>query len=229
MTARRALVGSGQLALPLPASMVRPARVAGRTVPLIRSRPAGERTMHRRVPAGRRVAGARSRLLVLEVERIQSPRGTGYRVQSPTMQGWAAVAYTPQELAVTVQRAWTEADIAAYARWRGSTYDTPDAQDAAAAAGGRRRPAPRALSSRGPAPEPPRSQLPDGTQWGPDRWLLRPDVKDPALWTLLPNGRLMAPPNPEKPQARRLTYARDSTMGRRILARRAAAGLSVEP
>lgn len=216
---RRALVGSGQLTIPLPPSMVQ-ARPVPRALPVT-----GRTGGLRRLPAARPAAGAgRSRRLLLEVERVRSARGEGYRFTSPQrMRGWAAVAYTPQELAAALRQAQTEADIAGYARWRGSSYDEPDA----IAAGQDRTPPPRAplsAADRRAQAERPRSQLPDGAAWGVNRKLLRPDVADPAEWTVLPDGRLQSPPRVgRKP----LIYGRDTTMGRRILDRRREAGLPV--
>lgn len=66
-----------------------------------------------------------------------------------------------------------------------------------------------------------------GPVWGTQRYLLRPDVSDPSDWTVLPDGRLLAPAVPGK--KRRLSYSRESLMGRRVLARRRAVGLSTEP
>ncbi len=202
---RRALVGSGQLSIPLPPSLT-----------VVRQRPTPQ-------PAARPARqGPRSRRLVLEVERVSSPhRGTGYRLRAPRALGWAAVAYTPQELARALHDGWTEAEIAGYARWRGSSYDTPEAMEQ-----GHRPVPPRApvtAAQRAEDAQRPRSVLPPGQPWGSNRRLLRPDTADPADWTILPNGRLQAPARSDgKPP---LTYGRDTTMGRRILERRAAAGL----
>ncbi len=167
--------------------------------------------------------GPRSQRLMLEVERLDD-RGSVLRVTSPQrMPGWAAIAKTPVELARAVHQAWTEADCAGYARWRGSSYDEPDA----IAAGYQRPVPPRAPVSRRlravlDEPERPRSQLPQGKPWGKHARMLRPDVADPAEWTVLPDGRLQSPVRPgRKP----LIYKRDTTMGRRVLARRWEAGL----
>lgn len=162
----------------------------------------------------------RSQRLPLEVERLDD-RGSVLRFTSPRMPGWAAVAKTPHEVARVMLQAWTEADIAAYARWRGSSYDEPDA----IAAGQDRTPPPRAplsAADRRAQMERPRSQLPDGKPWGKHSRMLRPDVADPADWTVLPDGRLQSPP---RPGGKPLIYGRDTTMGRRILARRREAGL----
>lgn len=214
---RRALVGSGQLSIPLPPSMVRTVPAGAR-----RAAPQPPQRAAARPVRSPVTQGGRTRRLLLEVERVRSARGEGLRLRSPRMVGWAAVAYTPQELAAAVRQAQTEADIAAYARWRGSSYDEPDA----IAAGQDRTPPPRAGSGRlrRAAQDRPVSQLPDGAAWGVNRKLLRPDVADPAEWTVLPDGRLQSPPRAgRKP----LIYGRDTTMGRRILDRRREAGLPV--
>jgi hypothetical protein len=61
--------------------------------------------------------------IVLEVERRDDGR---VRFTSTQMPGWAAVARTPLEIARVLTTAWTEAEIAAYARWRGTEYDLDD-------------------------------------------------------------------------------------------------------
>jgi hypothetical protein len=205
---RRALVGAGQL--------------EAFTVPPVERRGRPEARRPRPVPAR---AGARSRRLVLEVERVQSPqRGQGYRLTSPRrLPGWAAVAYRPDELARAVALAEREQDVAAYARWRGSSYDTPEAMER-----GQRPVPPRAPVSaeqRRRDGERPVSQLPAGAPWGAHRRLLRPDTADPADWTILPNGRWQAPARGDgRPP---LTYGPDTLMARRIVERRREAGLPV--
>lgn len=48
------------------------------------------------------------------------------RFTSPDMPGWASSARTPHDLARTMLQARTEAEVAAYARWRGRIYDQHD-------------------------------------------------------------------------------------------------------
>lgn len=163
----------------------------------------------------------RSQRLTLEVERLDD-RGTRLRFTSPRMPGWVQVASTPVEVARILHQAWTEADIAGYARWRGSSYDEPDALAAGQ---------PRSVPPRAPV-DPvvreaecrrPRSQLPDGAPWGTHSRLLRPDVADPADWTELPDGRLQAPDRGDGRAP--LVYRRDTVMAQRVLQRRREAGL----
>lgn len=50
------------------------------------------------------------------------------RLSQPTAPGWAGVARTPQQLAALVASAFTEAQVAAHARWRNAPYEAPDGQ-----------------------------------------------------------------------------------------------------
>lgn len=45
------------------------------------------------------------------------------RVSTPLARGWAAVARNPQQLAAAITAAFTEAQVASYARWKGEAYD----------------------------------------------------------------------------------------------------------
>lgn len=162
--------------------------------------------------------GLRAHRLTLEVERLAGPT-PAYRVTSMRMPGWAAVTRSPVELARTVAQMWRHAESA-------PTVEDPHPADPRSSGPRRRHLA--AVPDEPDEPTRRQSQLPNGARWGTERYLLRPDVADPAAWTVLPNGRLMAPPNPEKPGARRLTYGPDTTMGRRVLERRRAVGLPVE-
>lgn len=47
----------------------------------------------------------------------------GYRISTPHARGWAARVRTPHELAQGMQRAFTETQVAAYARAHGKVYD----------------------------------------------------------------------------------------------------------
>lgn len=56
----------------------------------------------------------------------------GLRVSTPLARGWAMVARTPQELARAIGAAFTEAQVASYARWRGETYELDEMTDVVA-------------------------------------------------------------------------------------------------
>ena len=73
----------------------------------------------------RTVAGAarvphQVRKIAMEIETMPDGR---LRVTLPHARGWAAVASTQHELARAVGQAFREAQVAAYARWRGTRYD----------------------------------------------------------------------------------------------------------
>jgi len=48
---------------------------------------------------------------------------------TPTCPGWAFTARRPAQIGEAIARAWTEAAIAAYARWRGTLYDLAEHED----------------------------------------------------------------------------------------------------
>lgn len=48
------------------------------------------------------------------------------RLSQPAVPGWAVVARTPSQLNQLVAAAFTEAQVAAYSRWRGHVYDGTD-------------------------------------------------------------------------------------------------------
>ena len=53
----------------------------------------------------------------------------GLRVSTPLARGWAAVARTPHQLAQAIAQAFTEAQVASYARWHGVAYDQDELTD----------------------------------------------------------------------------------------------------
>lgn len=150
--------------------------------------------------------------LTLTVQRGQG----GWLLSSEALPGWAAHARTPADLAAACARAFTEAEIAAYARWRGTVYDTaehaPDAWEQAAPP-----PAPPA-ERRHPAEPPPCSEAPP-VGWAAGQQ--RPDCHDPAAWTPLPDGRWRAPNGAR--------YRPDAAVVASVAQRRAALGLPVRP
>lgn len=140
--------------------------------------------------------------IALQVDAM--PSG-GYRIQTPQARGWAVVAHTPHQLAAALSQAFLEAQVAAYARWRGERYDLDDLTE------------PMAGDPLAPArahPRPPTNTRPVG--WGRNQQ--RPDVAPLEQWVRLPDGMW------QSPAGRR--YRSDSMMVSRVRARRRAAGLS---
>lgn len=58
--------------------------------------------------------------------RVDEVRPGVLRVSQPAAPGWAGEARTPFELARLVAAAFTEAQVAAYSRWRGDPYEGED-------------------------------------------------------------------------------------------------------
>jgi hypothetical protein len=76
--------------------------------------------MHPDQPLPRRPGHQRVRAIALQVETLDSGR---LRISSPHARGWATTAATPSQLFAAIQDAYTEVQIAAYARAQGKTYD----------------------------------------------------------------------------------------------------------
>jgi hypothetical protein len=55
--------------------------------------------------------------------RIDAREDGSLRLSSPGVRGWARTVRTRDELVHAVSEAFTEAQVAAYARWRGEAYD----------------------------------------------------------------------------------------------------------
>jgi hypothetical protein len=64
----------------------------------------------------------RNQVRAVEV-RMEAMPGGSLRVSTPQARGWAVVVHTRDELVRAVQRAFTEAQIASYAAWKGESYD----------------------------------------------------------------------------------------------------------
>lgn len=60
------------------------------------------------------------RAVLLRVETLSSGQ---IRVSTPQARGWARTVRTRDELAMAIQQAFTEAQVASYAAWRGEAYD----------------------------------------------------------------------------------------------------------
>lgn len=133
--------------------------------------------------------GVRNQVRTIQLRVEQLPEGL-LRVSTPTAQGWAAVARTPEELTRIIASAFTEAQLAAYAAWRGQHYDLAE------------------LCSR---------DDPDPLVHAPlNRRVRRPSVRrdqfDPMDWKVDSEGMWCSP------GGRR--YRPDSTMVRRVIAAR---------
>jgi hypothetical protein len=146
------------------------------------------------------------RQLPLTFERL--PAG-GIRISSPYMPGWSTVARGgPYAIAAAIDAAWTEAQVAAYARWQGRMYDHDD-------------PTSRGWPDPADPPERPR-QPASWARSGPRRERPnRPDVHPPDAWRPLPDGGFLSPSG--------RTYGPQTECARRVAARREAAGLPLPP
>jgi hypothetical protein len=112
--------------------------------------------------------------------RVDDIPGVGLRISMATARGWAGVARTPQELARVVQQAFTEAQVAAYAKWRGVGYDLSQVTDAVP----------------GDPLAPPRPRRPARRNRREEGWgagQRRPDVHLPTEWEEQADGRWRSP------------------------------------
>lgn len=141
------------------------------------------------------------RTVTVRVEQL--PDGK-FRLSTPAARGWAAVGRTPNELGRAISSAFTEAQCAAYARWRGQRYDLD------------------ALTEPVPGdpladPRRPLRKRTNRDNVGYGRNQVRPDTHPIEDWERLPNGRLLSPNG--------LSYGPDTLIGRRVLERARQAGL----
>jgi hypothetical protein len=60
------------------------------------------------------------RVVHLRVETLASGK---LRVSTPQARGWARTVHTRDELAMAIQQAFLEAQVASYATWKGEAYD----------------------------------------------------------------------------------------------------------
>jgi len=88
------------------------------------------------------------RAITVHIEQLPEGRWKFTMSRAP---GWAAAASTPGEVAATLRRAFTEAQVSAYSDWRGHIYDDPSAVQ-------HRRHRPAARSRR-------RCDVYDATEW----------------------------------------------------------------
>jgi hypothetical protein len=140
--------------------------------------------------------GHQVRAVNLRVETL--PSG-GVRVSSPQARGWAAVARTPHELANVLQAAFTEAQVASYAAWKGEVYDLDAMTDV--------------------DPTDPRTALPAPTRTR--NRITRSDARNPADWKRLEDGRWRSPGG--------RVYGDDTQLVQRVRANRRALGIVDPP
>lgn len=129
----------------------------------------------------------RNQVRSIQVNIDMTPQGL--RFSMPVAQGWAVVASSPAALVAAVKAAFTEAQIASYARYRNGTYDLAD------------------LTSRDdtdPLVAPPPHEM---TRRRPK---VRRDQYNPADWQINSDGRYVSPTG--------RSYAPDSNMAKRIRA-----------
>ena len=106
------------------------------------------------------------------------------RITTPTARGWAAVAANQPELARAIAGAFTEAQVAAYARWRGTQYDL-DALTAHVPGD--------PLAGRKPQRQKAGNKRARRTGEGWSYGQQRPDVHLPNEWAEQPDGRWRSP------------------------------------
>jgi hypothetical protein len=127
--------------------------------------------------------------------RIETLPDGGLRVSTPQARGWAAVAKTPRELTDAVARAFTEAQLASYAAWKGQLYDLDELTDV--------------------DPGDPITALPASNRRR-DR-TVRSDTRHPADWARLADGRWRSPGG--------RVYQESSQLVQRVIANRRAIGI----
>lgn len=131
--------------------------------------------------------------------RVESLPGGGMRVSSPQARGWAVVVRRPEELARAVSSAFLEAQVAAYARWRGERYELDDLTEPV-----------RGDPMAPPRPRTRRRKNTAQVGWGSTQQ--RPDSHDPAAWVKLPDGRWRSPTGK--------AWKPDTQVVRKVIARR---------
>lgn len=105
----------------------------------------------------------------------------GVLISTPITPGWAMRATCPAEIALAIERAWTEATVAAYARLRGVLYDLAETEEVIppeAYAAGRPHPA------EAPAPEDTAERR---------RRTKHPRTHPPEQWVECSDGALLSP------------------------------------
>jgi hypothetical protein len=140
--------------------------------------------------------GHQVRAVSLVVETL--PDGA-VRVSSPQARGWAGVARNPGELARVVASAFTEAQVAAYAAWKGQLYDLDELTDVD----------PGDPTTALPTPPKRRNRM------------VRSDAQHPADWKRLEDGRWRSPGG--------RVYREETQLVQRVMANRRALGIADPP
>lgn len=138
--------------------------------------------------------------------RVEALEGGKLRISTDSARGWSMVVANSHALTAAVGAAFNEAQVAAYARAHGERYDLDELTDPV---DGDPMAPPRA--------RPRRARSGEETGWG--RHQRRPDTLDPADWVKLPDGRWQSPGGAR--------WRADSELGKRVVARRKAAGLPI--
>jgi hypothetical protein len=141
-------------------------------------------------------AGHQVRAVSLVVETL--PDGA-VRVSSPQARGWAGVARNPGELARVVASAFTEAQVAAYAAWKGELYDLDELTDVD----------PGDPTTDLPVPPKRRNRM------------VRSDAQHPADWRRTEDGRWRSPGG--------RYYREETQLVQRVMANRRALGIADPP
>lgn len=137
--------------------------------------------------------------------RIEALPTGGLRVSTTAARGWAAVAKNERELASAIASAFTEAQCAAYAKWRGERYDLDHLTE----------PVPGDPMAP-PRPYRKRRKNASGVGWGANQQ--RPDTHDVESWVKLPDAQGWQSPNGR-------VWNADTAVVRRVIARRTELGL----
>lgn len=105
----------------------------------------------------------------------------GLILSTPLTPGWAFCARTPAEVSLGIERAWTEATLAAYARLRGVLYDLAETEDEVP---------PEAYARTRPHPA---EQPTEERQAERRRRSKHPNTHDPECWVELSDGGYLSP------------------------------------
>lgn len=151
-------------------------------------------------------ASGRRRHAVTELTVTVKRTPTGYVLTAAEAPGWVGHAADPVALARCLDKGFTEAEIAAYSRFRGVVPDLAVVEGVPLTPAVRRHPA---------EPEVPSQAADTRVGWG--KGARRPDVHDPGAWTPQPDGRWKSPGG--------RCYPADTALVASVIARREAAGL----
>lgn len=128
------------------------------------------------------------------------------RITTPSARGWAAVVRSQNELSRAITSAFTEAQCAAYAKWRGEGYDLDRLTD-------------HVPDDPMAPPRPTTRRRTNTSQNGWGRNQLRPDAYPPDEWHKRADGCWVSPAG--------MVWKPGTTMVRRVIERRRQAGLPI--